>query len=49
MCPCSNGQAYQVSQALKADDPVMLQDWYKKHLGIDVQDRGGAEFHWVDG
>ena len=26
----------------KAKDPVALRAWYKKHLGIDVQDWGGA-------
>jgi predicted enzyme related to lactoylglutathione lyase len=33
----------------KAKDPVALRDWYKKHLGIDVQDWGGAMFDWSDG
>ena len=32
----------------KAKDPTALQAWYKKHLGIDVQDWGGAVFRWVD-
>jgi predicted enzyme related to lactoylglutathione lyase len=32
----------------KAKDPVALRAWYKKHLGIDVQDWGGAAFRWVD-
>ena len=32
----------------KAKDPAALQAWYKKHLGIDVQDWGGAAFRWVD-
>jgi predicted enzyme related to lactoylglutathione lyase len=31
-----------------SSDPVMLRDWYKKHLGIDVQDWGGAAFTWTD-
>jgi predicted enzyme related to lactoylglutathione lyase len=31
-----------------ATDPAMLRAWYKKHLGIDVQDWGGAAFSWVD-
>ncbi|MEO5949962.1 MAG: VOC family protein [Candidatus Saccharimonadales bacterium] len=30
----------------KAKDPKALQDWYKLHLGIDVQDWGGAAFDW---
>jgi predicted enzyme related to lactoylglutathione lyase len=34
---------------LKAKDPPMLRAWYKKHLGIDVQEWGGAKFRWVDG
>lgn len=32
----------------KAKDPVALRAWYKKHLGIDVQDWGGAAFRWTD-
>ncbi|HET7789323.1 MAG TPA: VOC family protein [Gemmatimonadales bacterium] len=31
-----------------AKDPVSLRAWYKKHLGIDVQDWGGAAFDWTD-
>lgn len=31
-----------------AKDPVALRAWYKHHLGIDVQDWGGAPFRWVD-
>jgi len=31
---------------LKAKDPKALGAWYKKHLGIDVQDWGGATFQW---
>lgn len=30
-----------------AKDPKALQAWYKRHLGIDVQDWGGAAFSWV--
>lgn len=33
---------------IKAKDPAMLRDWYKKHLGIDVQVWGGTSFRWVD-
>jgi predicted enzyme related to lactoylglutathione lyase len=29
-------------------DPVALRAWYKEHLGIDVQDWGGAVFTWTD-
>lgn len=32
----------------KAKDPVALRAWYQKHLGIDVQDWGGAAFLWAD-
>ena len=32
----------------QAKDPVALQGWYKKHLGIDVQEWGGAAFRWTD-
>lgn len=32
----------------RAQDPATLGAWYKKHLGIDVQDWGGAIFQWVD-
>ena len=31
-----------------AKDPVALRAWYKRHLGIDVQDWGGAAFDWAD-
>lgn len=32
----------------KARDPKAMQAWYKRHLGIDVQDWGGAAFRWID-
>jgi predicted enzyme related to lactoylglutathione lyase len=32
----------------KARDPKALQAWYKEHLGIDVQEWGGAAFSWTD-
>ncbi|HEV7593491.1 MAG TPA: VOC family protein [Gemmatimonadaceae bacterium] len=32
----------------KAKDPKALQVWYKQHLGIDVQEWGGASFTWTD-
>ena len=32
----------------KARDPTALRAWYKKHLGIDVQEWGGAAFTWTD-
>jgi predicted enzyme related to lactoylglutathione lyase len=31
-----------------AKDPKALCAWYKTHLGIDVQDWGGAAFDWTD-
>lgn len=30
----------------KSQDPKALGAWYKTHLGIDVQDWGGAAFDW---
>jgi predicted enzyme related to lactoylglutathione lyase len=33
----------------KSNDADALRAWYKKHLGIDVQDWGGAAFTWTDG
>ncbi len=32
----------------KANDPVAVRAWYQKHLGIDVQEWGGAAFRWTD-
>ena len=31
-----------------AKDPVALRAWYKKHLGLDIQDWGGTYFTWTD-
>jgi predicted enzyme related to lactoylglutathione lyase len=31
-----------------AKDPKALGAWYKKHLGVDVQSWGGAQFEWTD-
>lgn len=31
-----------------AKDPGALRAWYKKHLGVDVQDWGGTAFSWAD-
>jgi predicted enzyme related to lactoylglutathione lyase len=31
-----------------AKDPGALCAWYKRHLGIDVQEWGGAAFRWAD-
>ena len=33
---------------ISANDPKALRAWYKKHLGVDVQDWGGAAFTWTD-
>ncbi len=33
----------------KAKDASTLHAWYKRHLGINVQDWGGAAFTWTDG
>jgi predicted enzyme related to lactoylglutathione lyase len=32
----------------KAKDAPALRAWYKRHLGIDVQEWGGAAFDWTD-
>lgn len=32
----------------KAKDPAALLAWYKEHLGVDVQEWGGAAFDWKD-
>jgi predicted enzyme related to lactoylglutathione lyase len=32
----------------KARDPEAQRAWYKKHLGIDVQEWGGSVFAWTD-
>ena len=36
------------SASVDDKDPKALAAWYKKHLGIDVQDWGGASFEWTD-
>lgn len=33
---------------LKVNDPATLAAWYEKHLGVKVQDWGGAQFFWKD-
>jgi predicted enzyme related to lactoylglutathione lyase len=33
----------------RAHDAPALRAWYKRHLGIDVQDWGGTIFTWTDG
>ena len=32
----------------KAKDAPALRAWYQRHLGIDVQNWGGAAFSWTD-
>lgn len=32
----------------KANDAPALREWYRKHLGVDVLDWGGAAFTWTD-
>jgi len=32
----------------KARDPAALREWYRVHLGIDVQAWGGTAFRWAD-
>ena len=32
----------------KAQDAPALREWYKQHLGIDVQEWGGTAFTWTD-
>lgn len=32
----------------KAKDPKALGEWYRVHLGMDVQDWGGVSFRWAD-
>lgn len=33
---------------IKARDPQALREWYRTHLGLDVQDWGGVAFRWHD-
>lgn len=30
----------------KAQDPDRLREWYRVHLGMDIQDWGGLSFSW---
>jgi predicted enzyme related to lactoylglutathione lyase len=30
----------------KARDPDALRAWYRRHLGLDIQEWGGVTFHW---
>lgn len=31
---------------IKARDPERMKDWYRRHLGIDIQAWGGTAFRW---
>ncbi len=31
----------------KSRDPKALSEWYRTHLGLDVEDWGGAAFRWA--
>ncbi len=31
----------------KCKDPKALGEWYRRHLGLDVQDWGGVAFRWA--
>ena len=32
----------------KAKDPEALREWYRRHLGIDIQPWGGTAFRWAE-
>ena len=32
----------------KANDAAALREWYRKHLGIDIETWGGTAFRWQD-
>ncbi len=31
---------------IKGKDPDRLRNWYRRHLGLDIQDWGGLAFRW---
>ncbi|HBK55801.1 MAG TPA: glyoxalase [Xanthomonadales bacterium] len=33
---------------IKGRDPVALREWYRRHLGIAVEEWGGTAFRWSD-
>ncbi len=33
---------------IKGRDPVALREWYRRHLGIAVEEWGGTAFRWRD-
>jgi len=34
---------------LKAKDPAVLKDWYRRHLGLAIEEWGGLAFPWRRG
>lgn len=32
----------------KSKDPQALGEWYRRHLGLDVEEWGGVVFRWAD-
>jgi len=32
---------------IKSANPARLRDWYKKHLGVEVESWGGTAFSWA--
>jgi predicted enzyme related to lactoylglutathione lyase len=33
----------------KSKDPKALGEWYRKHLGLNVEEWGGVSFRWAEG
>ncbi|MEJ0085448.1 MAG: VOC family protein [Pseudomonadota bacterium] len=33
---------------IKSADPARLREWYKTHLGMNIEDWGGTAFRWKD-
>ena len=31
---------------IKSSDPQRLREWYRKHLGVEVEEWGGCAFRW---
>lgn len=31
---------------LQSEDPARLRDWYRRHLGLEIEDWGGVAFSW---
>ena len=32
----------------KSSDPQRLRDWYRRHLGIEIEEWGGVAFQWKE-